>query len=118
MSKLQIIECNLSCKLVFFIKYHFLNTKSSNGENRIAILLLEEQAGFRKGRNTVNKVFNRRNLIDKHLNSQKNLFHNFIYFKKAFDRVYHDGLWSALHKFGFQHQIIIMIKALYDNPIG
>ena len=72
----------------------------------------EEQSGLRKGIGTVEQVFIWRNLIDKHLNSQNNLFHDFIDFKKAFDRVYHDGLCSALHKFGIQNEIIVMIKAL------
>ena len=81
-------------------------------------ILSEEQAGFRKRRKTVEQVFNCRNLIDKHLNSQKNLFHNFIDFKKAFDRVYNDGIWYAMQKFGIHNEIIVMIKAIYDNSIS
>ena len=43
------------------------------------------------------------------------MFHNFIDLKKAFNRVYHDGLWSALYKFGIQNDIIMMIKSRYAN---
>ena len=57
-------------------------------------LLAEEQAGFRQKRSLVEQIFNLRILIEKHLQHQKNLFHNFINFKKAFDRVWHDGLWQ------------------------
>ena len=78
-------------------------------------ILSEEQAVFRKGRSTIEQVFNCRNIIEKHLDSQKNQFHNFIDFKKAFDRVYHDGLWSALNKFGIQNDIIMMLKLPYAN---
>ena len=78
-------------------------------------MLSEEQAGFRKGRSTVEQVFNCRNIIEKHLDSQKDIYHNCIDFKKAFDRVYHEGMWSALCKFGINNDIIMMIKSLYAN---
>ena len=34
--------------------------------------------------------------IRKHLEHQRNLYHNFIDFKKEFDRVCHHGLWKVL----------------------
>ena len=74
-----------------------------------------EQARFRKGRSTVEQITNVRTLKEKHLGSQTNLFHNFIDFRKAFDRVYHEGLWSTLQKCGIDHELITMIKALYNN---
>ena len=61
------------------------------------------------------QVFNCRIMAEKHIQHQKNLFHNFIDFKKAFDRVWHEGLWAVLEQFGFGHDIIGLIKALYEN---
>ena len=58
--------------------------------------LLAEQAGFRPGRSTVEQIFNGRVTIEKHLLYQPDLFHNFMEFKKAFDRVWHAGLWQVL----------------------
>ena len=55
-----------------------LNRLTSQAEE----VLSEEQAGFRKGRSTTEQIFNCRNLIEKHLESQKDLYHNFIDFKK------------------------------------
>ena len=55
-------------------------------------LLSEEQAGFRAEWNTVEQIFNCRGLIEKHLQCQRYLFHNFIDFKKAFNWVWHNGL--------------------------
>ena len=78
-------------------------------------LLAEEQAGFRQKRSTVEQIFNLRILIEKHLQHQKDLFHNFIDFKKAFDRVWHDGLWQVLRDFNIDNDLINTIKALYDN---
>ena len=43
-------------------------------------LLSEEQAGFRPGRSTVEQIFNCRVMIEKHLQHQKEFYHNFIDF--------------------------------------
>ena len=58
-------------------------------------MLSEEQSGFRKGRSTVEQVFNCRNIIEKHLD--------------------HEGMWSAVCKFGINNDTIMMIKSLYAN---
>ena len=62
-------------------------------------LLAEEQAGFRPGRSTVEQIFNSRVIIEKHLQHQRDQLHNFIDFKKIFDRVWHAGLWQVLRSF-------------------
>ena len=65
-------------------------------------LLAEEQAGFRPGLSTVQQIFNSRVIIEKHLQHQREVFHNFIDFKKAFDRVWHAGLWQVLRSFNLE----------------
>ena len=50
-------------------------------------IIAEEQAGFRAGRSTTEQIFNLRILCEKYLQHQQNLYHVFIDFKKAFDRV-------------------------------
>ena len=59
-------------------------------------ILSEEQAGFRAGRSTVEQILNIRILIEKCLQHQQDLDHNFIDFRKAFDRVWHEGLWHVM----------------------
>ena len=54
----------------------------------------EEQAGFRAGRNTTEKIFNLRILCEKYLQHQQDLYHVFIDFKKAFNRVGNAPLWQ------------------------
>ena len=54
-------------------------------------LLAEEQAGFRPGRSTVEQILNSRVIIEKHLQHQRNLFHNFIDFREASDKNWHAG---------------------------
>ena len=55
-------------------------------------LLAEEQADFRPDRRAVEQIFNRRVIM----------FNNFIYFKKAFDRGWHAGLWQVLRSFNVE----------------
>jgi len=54
-------------------------------------------------------------IIEKHLEKQKDLYHNFIDFKKPFDRVWHAGLWQVLRNFNIDSDIVDMIKALYED---
>ena len=77
-------------------------------------IISEEQAEFRKVRSTVEQIRNVRTFIEEHIDSKTNLFHNFIDFRKSFDRVYHEGLWSTLQKCGIDLKLITMIKALYN----
>ena len=58
-------------------------------------IIAEEEAGFRAGRSTTEQIFNLRILCDKYLQHQQDLYHVFIDFKKAFDRVWHAALWAT-----------------------
>ena len=59
-------------------------------------IIAEEQAGFRAGRSTTEQIFNLRILCEKYLQHQQDLYHVFIDFKKAFDRVRHAALWATM----------------------
>ena len=50
-------------------------------------IIAEEQAGFRAGRSITEQIFNLPILYKKYLQLQQDLYHVFIDFKKAFDRV-------------------------------
>ena len=58
---------------------------------------------------------NCRVVIEKHLHHQRNLFHNLIDFKKAFDRVWHSGLWHVLIDFNIEERLVQTIQALYEH---
>jgi len=49
---------------------------------KVGEILAEEQGGFSTG-----QIFNIISLVEKHLDHQRELHHNFIDFKKAFDRI-------------------------------
>ena len=76
-------------------------------------IIAEEQAGFRAGRRTTEQIFNLRILGEKYL--QRNLYHVFIDIKKAFDRVWHEALWTTMRKYNINASIIRAIENLYDK---
>ena len=61
-------------------------------------IIAEEQAGFRAGRSTTERIFNLRILCEKYLQHQQDLYHVFIDFKKTFDRIWHAALWATMKK--------------------
>ena len=78
-------------------------------------IIAEEQAGFRARRSTTEQIFNLRILCEKYLQHQQNLYHVFIDFKKAFDRVWHEALWATMRKYNINASIIRAIENLYDK---
>ena len=83
--------------------------------NQAEHILEEEPAGFRPQRSTMEQIFNLRLLVEMHLEHQKELYHNFIDFKEAFDRVWYEGLWRILKEYNIDNQLIEITKSLYDE---
>ena len=77
--------------------------------------IIEEQAGFRAGRSTTEQILNLRILCEKDLQYQQNLYHVFIDFKKAFDRVWHAALWATMRKYNISANLVRTIEQLYDK---
>jgi len=98
---------NLASKIMLKV---ILNRLKKEAEEHLA----EEQTGFRAGRSTIKQIFNCHILMEKHLQHQRDLFHNFIDSKKAFDRVWHEGLWQVLRMFGIE-RLVQTIQALYNT---
>ena len=78
-------------------------------------IITEEQAGFRAGRSTTEQIFNLRILCEKYLQHKQDLYHVFIDFKKACDRVWHAALWATMKKYNISTNIIRVIKNLNDK---
>ena len=78
-------------------------------------LLAEEQAAFITGWSTAEQTFSSQAIIKKRLEHQRDLFHNFIDFKKAFDRVWHAGLWQVLRNFNIEEGLIQVIQTVCVN---
>ena len=73
-------------------------------------------ASFGAGRSTVGQILNCRVIIAKHVEHQSNIYHNFIDFKKAFDRVCHDDFWKVLIGGTIGEGFVQVIRALCDHP--
>ena len=80
-----------------------------------AEIIAEEQAGFRAGKSTTEQIFNLRILCEKYLQHQQDLYHVFIDFKKAFDRIWHAAMWETMKKYNISTNLIQVIKNLYNK---
>ena len=73
------------------------------------------KGGNKAGRSTTEQIFNLRILCKKYLQFQQNLYHVFIDFKKAFDRVWHAALsWATMRKYNISANLVRTIEQLYD----
>ena len=75
----------------------------------------EEQAGFRPGCSTTEQIFSLRILCERYRQHQQDLFHVFVDFKKAFDRVWHAALWSTMKLYNINANLIKVIESLYSK---
>ena len=78
-------------------------------------IIAEEQAEFRAGKRTTEHIFNLRILCEKYLQHQQNLYHVFIDFKKAFDKIRHAALWATMRKYNISVNLVRTIEQLYDK---
>lgn len=85
--------------------------------NRLSkiVHLHENQAGFRAGYSTADHVFVLRSLIDIYLHSRMKLFCGFVDFQKAFDTVWHTGLWKKLIDHNVTGKVFKCIFNMYQN---
>ena len=77
--------------------------------------LREEQAGFRSGRSCTEQILILRNIIEQSRKWQKDVFVNFVDFKKAFDSIHRDTLWKILQLYGIPQKYINIFQALYRH---
>ena len=74
----------------------------------------EEQGGFRPGRSTIDQ-FSLHEVLLRRRNGGESTFLYFVDFKKAFDTVWHDGLWHALHMSGIKGRPLKVLQSLYSD---
>ena len=97
-------------------EYQTISLISQSGKVMLKILLnrlkpqaeiiAEEPAGFRAGRSNTGQILNLRILCEKYLQHQQDLYHVFIEFKKAFDRIWHASLWATMKKYNTSASMI------------
>ena len=76
----------------------------------------DEQNGFRKGRSTVEHISSLANTIEPRQKKRKlSTFCAFVFFKKAYDSVSRNNLWSKLMRIRIKGKMMTAIKSLYSN---
>ena len=78
-------------------------------------ILSENQAGFRKYHSTLDHIFVLKSLIDVYAAHNRKLFCAFVDFKKAFDTVWRQGLWTKLIKEGIDGKVLHVITNMYKR---
>ena len=56
--------------------------------------------------------------MEKHIDQQRQVYHNFIDYKKSFNRVWNEGLWHVMSSFGIGNDIMQCIKSPYISSIS
>lgn len=78
--------------------------------------LVEAQAGFRSKKGTMEQIFILNTIIGMRLNQKGGrLYTVFIDFKKAFDTVNRERLWTKMKQMGISGKYLEMVKELYKN---
>ena len=78
--------------------------------------LRETQFGFRKGRSCIQPLYILHRLQEYALDKKGPFYMLFLDWEKAFDKISHPSLHSALVSFGLDPMYIRMIDALYEKP--
>ena len=90
--------------------------------NRLVTLseenLPEAQCGFRPGRSTVDMIFTVRQVQEKCIEQNLDLYSVFIDLTKAFDTVNREALWSVLARYGCPRKFIQIIRLFHDGMNG
>ena len=76
--------------------------------------LHEGQAGFRAKRSCVDNVYTLNEIIQGRIREGKYTYAFFLDIQKAFDTVWHDGLWFRLWELGVRGRMWRVIKKMYD----
>lgn len=88
-----------------------LNRLTSHAES----LLPESQCGFRANRGTADMIFSLKQIQEKCVEQNMELYMIFVDFTKAFDTVDRSTLWEVLAKLGFPVHFTNLIKALHSG---
>ena len=75
-------------------------------------MMSEEQGGFRRDRSTVQQILALRLIAEKYLERNRPVYNCFIDYTKAFDSVWHDGLWAVFRSYGVSHKLVRLLSSV------
>ena len=107
--------CVLSCVCKFFT--NVLN-------NRLTLVCKKEklihcsQIGFLENYRTTDHIFSLKTLLNKYTRGVRNgkVYSCFIDFKKAYDSVWHEGMYDKLESLNINGKFLEIIKNMYEKP--
>ena len=79
------------------------------------VLQVDEQAGFRKGRCCADQIFILSEVLAQRRQANQKVAACFIDVRKAYDRVWRDGLWAALWQKGVRGKMWRVLWQYYQN---
>ena len=85
------------------------------GRVRKIVKIDSKQFGFMAGRSTTDAIFMVRQLQEKYLAKNKELWIAFVDLEKAYDRVPREVVWRALRCLGVDELIVSVIRAMYED---
>jgi len=101
------------CSDEFFLKHALLQDRLKAQTNTF---ITDEQAGFRKDRNTIKQVLILRLVAEKHTAKGTTINnHCFIDFQKAFVTIRRDVIWATLKSYGVRRKLIALMKSIVEN---
>ena len=77
--------------------------------------LHEEQAGFRINRSCMDNVYTLNEIVQGRLREDKKTYSFFLDIQKAYDSVWHDGLWYKLWDMGVKGKMWHVFKKMYES---
>ena len=77
--------------------------------------LRKEQAGFRKGRRTIEQIFVLRNIVEQVVEWNSSLYLCFVDYEKAFDSMHRSTLWKITRFYGIPPKTVRMVQVMYTN---
>ena len=81
-------------------------------------VLTESQCGFRQERSTIDMIFSIRQIQEKAIEQEQELYMVFVDFRKAFDTVDRRMLWKVLKIFGCPQTLIDITQQFHDGTRG
>ena len=78
-------------------------------------VLHEGKAGFRINRSCMDNVYTLNEIVQGRLREDKKTYAFFLDIQKAYDSVWHDGLWYKLWDMGVKGRMWRVIKKMYES---
>jgi hypothetical protein len=77
--------------------------------------IVEEQAGFRKGRGCVDQSYTLAQVVLKRLEKRKDTYLCFVDLKKAYDSVWREGLFRKMEQEGVPEKLVRLVRVWYQG---